>query len=122
MNIIKPLIAKITFIPTIEMNDDLKYYFSVFFAQTILFLFVTPIVLSVPAFLLFYSFSVPSLFISITIFLIGVIILLTWLFVSIFFFFSVTEPNSWPRYVALSWLVLLMGTLTTWILFFKTYI
>jgi hypothetical protein len=120
MEIIKPLKERIISIPNIEIGNEIKHFFSVFLIQSIVFLLFTPIAISVPAYLLLHSFSISSTFMAFGIFTVGTIVFITWLFVSILFFYSVTDPKTWPRYVALSWLAILIGTFITWIFFFNT--
>jgi hypothetical protein len=120
MEIIRPLKERIISIPNIEIGNETTHFFSVFLIQSIFFLLFAPVAISVPAFLLLHSFTVSSTFIAISIFSLGIIVLVTWMFVSILFFYSVTEPKTWPRYVALSWFIILVGTFITWILFLKT--
>jgi hypothetical protein len=119
MEIIKPLREKIISIPNIEIANDIKQFFSYFLIQSILFILITPVALSVPAYLYLHSASTSG-WAAFFIFILASIVFVTWLFVSILFFYSVTEPKTWPRYVAFGWLAILIGTFTTWIYFLES--
>ncbi|MBM7662501.1 hypothetical protein JOC85_003308 [Bacillus mesophilus] len=116
MELIKPVKEGIIAIPNIQIGNDIKQFFSFFLIQSILFILVTPIALSVPAYLFIHSAWATG-WTAFFLFLLASIVFLTWLFISILFFYSVTEPKTWPRYVGLGWLVILIGTFTTWIIF-----
>jgi hypothetical protein len=119
VEILTPLKEKLISIPNFTMNNDIKHFFSAFFIQSILFLVSTPFALSVPAFLFLHSFSIEASFAAIMVFSLALIVFLSWLFVSVLFIYSVTDPKTLPRYVALSWIILSLGTFITWVVFFQ---
>ncbi|WP_246944366.1 hypothetical protein [Bacillus pinisoli] len=119
MDIMKPLLPikdKIIAIPNIEVGKDIKQFFAFFLVQSIVFILATPFALSVPAYLFIHS-AWSSGWTAFFIFMLASIIFLTWVFISVLFFYSMTEPKTWPRYVAFFWLAILIGTFSSWIVF-----
>ncbi|MBM6619189.1 hypothetical protein [Bacillus suaedaesalsae] len=119
MDYITPLKEKIIAVPNIRINDKLKHFFSVFLLQSIIFLIWTPFALAVPAFLFVQSFDAASFMKGLVLFITGALLLSTWSFVSGLFMYAVTEPKTKPRYIALLWGIVLIGTFITWIVFFN---
>ncbi|WP_456277481.1 hypothetical protein [Bacillus sp. AK128] len=116
MEIIKPIKETIISIPNLEIRNDIKQFFTFFLIQSIVFLLLTPIALAVPAYLFLHSASAAG-WAAFFLFILASVVFLTWLFISILFFYSVTDPKTWPRYIAFAWLVILIGTFMTWIIF-----
>lgn len=118
MEIIKPFKEKVILLPHIKVDHRIKQFFSTFLIESILFLILMPFALSVPAFLLLHSFEVKTTLIAVILFLIGLFVLFFWLTISILFFYSVTTPRTWQRWITLFWLSISIGILTAWMVFF----
>ncbi|KAA0548555.1 hypothetical protein FZW96_08270 [Bacillus sp. BGMRC 2118] len=118
MDYITPLKEKVIALPNIRINDKLKHFFSSFLLQSIIFLLWTPFALAIPAFLFVQSFDASSFMKGLFLFLTGILVFSTWSFISGLFMYAVTEPKTKPRYVSFLWILVLLGTFITWIVFF----
>lgn len=120
MKYIESFTNKIVSLPTITINQRFKQFFSIFLSQSIFFLLLTPLALSVPAYLFSQSFSSGFSLLGVGILLLVVIVLFTWLFISLLFLLSVTDPHTRSRWAVISWLGLLLVVFFAWAIFFKT--
>ncbi|QOR66407.1 hypothetical protein IM538_22030 [Cytobacillus suaedae] len=103
---------------TLVEVGQLQNYFSVFRLQFYLLLLFSPIGIGAPAYLFSTSFGAASVGIGIGLFLVGILLLLPWTFVSLLFLFTTFQAKKWQRYGSWAYVGILAISLCWWIIIF----